>query len=253
MVSIRAIILVTLLVYSVTMLYIISHSTPPKRKSNLYEKYEVIKQLSKDQLEAKHKAQQEEEARNEHSKVPDFESPIVVTGTAGTGTRVANDILEHAGKVFMGLKRNEQRDSSIFDFYVKRYVEDIVIHTEGKLDYNIESLPVDLATKIRKGIDEFAVIMEADAREHSMCALTRNITSNYNCLIKHLKGKSGRWGWKESQAMFFLPFLYEKYPAMRLVHVLRDGRDVAFSKQQRARFQEGVILFRFPPPLSRLF
>ena len=49
--------------------------------------------------------------------------------------------------------------------------------------------------------------------------------------------------------MFFLPFLYEKYPAMRLVHVLRDGRDVAFSKQQRARFQEGVILFpRSPPP-----
>jgi len=36
----------------------------------------------------------------------------------------------------MGLKRNE-RDSSTFDFYVKRYDgEDIIIHAERKLDYN---------------------------------------------------------------------------------------------------------------------
>jgi len=39
--------------------------------------------------------------------------------------------------------------------------------------------------------------------------------------------------------MFFYPFLFEKYPKLRVVHVVRDGRDIAFSNQQRKHFQEG--------------
>jgi hypothetical protein len=75
-----------------------------------------------------------------------------------------------------------------------------------------------------------------------------------------------RWGFKEPQAMFVLPFLldsyinrtmkclaknsktsqepYEHLPPdngsscrLSIVHVVRDGRDVAFSKQQRKKYQ----------------
>merc|ERR1711998_12682 len=40
-------------------------------------------------------------------------------------------------------------------------------------------------------------------------------------------------GWKESSAMFFLPFVREVFASMLLVLVVRDGRDVALSRQQR--------------------
>ena len=99
------------------------------------------------------------------------DSPIVVTGTAGTGTRVANDIFEHAGKVFMGGRRNAQRDSTEFDDYVKKYVEEILQVTKGKLNYEISDIPSHLAEKIRKGIETFDSVMTKERHNAGMCAI----------------------------------------------------------------------------------
>lgn len=109
----------------------------------------------------------EDEDAHSHSHGTDTEKPaneadrpVVITGTAGTGTRVANDILEHAGNVHMGGRRNKQRDSTEFDDYVKRYVEDLLRATNGRVDYAISELPDELAARIRKGVDKFASVME---------------------------------------------------------------------------------------------
>ena len=44
--------------------------------------------------------------------------PIVIVGTAGSGTRVVSDVLEHAG-VFLGARRNCERDNAAFGRDVK--------------------------------------------------------------------------------------------------------------------------------------
>eukprot|EP01087_Luapelamoeba_hula_P004801 TRINITY_DN14767_c0_g1_i1.p1 TRINITY_DN14767_c0_g1~~TRINITY_DN14767_c0_g1_i1.p1 ORF type:complete len:115 (-),score=3.81 TRINITY_DN14767_c0_g1_i1:99-443(-) len=48
-------------------------------------------------------------------------SPIVIAGTAGSGTRVLSNIVE-SGHVFMGVDRNAALDSAPFGRLVKPYV-----------------------------------------------------------------------------------------------------------------------------------
>ena len=37
------------------------------------------------------------------------------------------------------------------------------------------------------------------------------------------------WGWKEPRSVYLLPFLAAELPGLRFLHVVRDGRDMAFS------------------------
>jgi hypothetical protein len=40
------------------------------------------------------------------------------------------------------------------------------------------------------------------------------------------------WGWKEPRSVYLLPFLAAELPGLRFLHVVRDGRDMAFSENQ---------------------
>ncbi len=52
-------------------------------------------------------------------------------------------------------------------------------------------------------------------------------------LERHREGADGRaWGWKEPRSIFLVPFLARALPGLRLLHLVRDGRDLAFSKNQ---------------------
>ncbi len=44
--------------------------------------------------------------------------------------------------------------------------------------------------------------------------------------------KGDRWGFKNPRAMLLLPFLDAKFPEMKFIHVVRDGRDMAFSSNR---------------------
>jgi hypothetical protein len=50
------------------------------------------------------------------------------------------------------------------------------------------------------------------------------------------------WGWKEPRSHFLLPFLHAKYPQMKLIHVIRDGRDMAFSENQNQLRKHGAAV-----------
>jgi GT2 family glycosyltransferase len=40
------------------------------------------------------------------------------------------------------------------------------------------------------------------------------------------------WGWKEPRSVYLLPLLAAELPGLRFLHVVRDGRDMAFSENQ---------------------
>jgi hypothetical protein len=46
-------------------------------------------------------------------------------------------------------------------------------------------------------------------------------------------------GWKAPRSIYLLPFLYAQYPGLKFIHVLRDGRDMAFSKNQNQLRKHG--------------
>jgi hypothetical protein len=68
----------------------------------------------------------------------------------------------------------------------------------------------------------------------------RMATDHDEAVGRHLAPVADRWpvqwGWKHPHSYLMLPFLTERHPGLRFVHVVRDGRDMAFSSnQQQAR------------------
>jgi len=157
---------------------------------------------------------------------PHRDDPIVVLGTAGSGTRVFSDLLEWAG-VFMGRRRNPQRDSLDFIEIVKNGMP--IADPDAPLSGNY-------LTEIRSPNFSLKQLTPATrVRVESVSTAFRSAISRD--LLPHHEA----WGWKESQSMFFLPALKQLFPRMRVVHVIRDGRDMAFSRQQRARYQAAYV------------
>jgi hypothetical protein len=50
------------------------------------------------------------------------------------------------------------------------------------------------------------------------------------CFERHLAGHDGhsRWGWKLCETTFILPVIAAIFPQAKFIHLIRDGRDVAF-------------------------
>jgi GT2 family glycosyltransferase len=49
---------------------------------------------------------------------------------------------------------------------------------------------------------------------------------------QHAEAEGRPWGWKEPRSVYLLPFLAAELPGLRFLHVVRDGRDMAFSENQ---------------------
>ncbi|MBA3882529.1 MAG: sulfotransferase [Chthoniobacterales bacterium] len=46
-------------------------------------------------------------------------------------------------------------------------------------------------------------------------------------------------GWKAPRSIYFLPLFHQLFPSVKFIHVLRDGRDMAFSDNQNQLRQHG--------------
>jgi hypothetical protein len=128
------------------------------------------------------------------------EPPLVVGGVGGSGTGVVARMI--ALVRYMGVNLNPAYDAldlSAFDWrWGRRFVA-------GRLG-------------IRPAAPEAA--MRADLRA---------------CIGRHLaplRGGMAPWGWKHPHAILMLPFLHRTHPRMTFVHVIRDGRDMAYSRNR---------------------
>jgi hypothetical protein len=124
--------------------------------------------------------------------------PLVIGAVGGSGTRVFTRIAEGAG-VYMGGHRDAQEDSRPMSPFYSEFTSDYLL-ANGHLD---------------------------DSRS---AQLSRRLTE---CLREHLEGLPGPdhlWGVKNSRSMLMLPFWHQRFPAMRFLHVIRDGRDLAYSQ-----------------------
>jgi hypothetical protein len=64
-----------------------------------------------------------------------------------------------------------------------------------------------------------------------------------NAIAAHrapLEDEFAPWGWKQPRSIHFLPLLHRRYPDMRFIHVVRDGRDLAFGRETAYRINHGV-------------
>jgi hypothetical protein len=142
-----------------------------------------------------------------NSEINKENMPIVIGGTGGSGTRVVQSILEKAG-LFMGNNLNVSKDALDFVQFLNRDVPE-VLKLKRTLSYRIEDLPEHMKIYL---LSEFKRIIE-------------------NFLIDKPQNMFD-WGWKVPGIIYALPFVYYFYPDFRFIHIIRDGRDMAFSTNQ---------------------
>src|SRR6185503_9656389 len=68
---------------------------------------------------------------------------------------------------------------------------------------------------------------------------------------QHAEADGRPWGWKEPRSVYPLPFLDAELPGLRFLHVVRDGRDMAFSENQvQLRKHGDAVLGRTDEPMA---
>lgn len=130
-----------------------------------------------------------------------LKSPVVVFCKSHSGSRLLAQLIEGAG-VYMGARQNESSDSldllRLVQHLVEGYYPDF-----GPL-WNSGGRNIDLS---------------------STATLVREVFADH---LQGLGSPETRWGWKLCEALYVLPVIDFLFPNARYIHLIRDGRDVAF-------------------------
>ena len=126
--------------------------------------------------------------------------PVIIYNKSHSGSRLLAEVVESAG-LFMGTRQNESRDSlDILDL----------------VRYLVENYYPDYAP----------IWGSPNSRADQLNLLARDVFS------RHLEAYSASgcrgWGWKLCETAYIVPVLDYIFPRARYVHLIRDGRDVAF-------------------------
>lgn len=138
-------------------------------------------------------------------------APLVIGATGGSGTRVVARIAQRAG-YNLGTYLNESNDALALRSFNDRW------------------------------INRFLAAQNRDVKlsEIEMNSMTKDFQI---ALVRHLESTSQvdvRWGWKAPRSIYLLPFFSTQFPNFKFIHLVRDGRDMAVSKNQNQLYQHGA-------------
>jgi hypothetical protein len=125
--------------------------------------------------------------------------PVITFNKSHSGSRLLAQVVAEAG-IFMGAHQNDSNDS----WDVLKLVEHLVLRYYP-----------DYSPLWRNDVADDAVLT----------GLIRDVFK------AHTDGlvQGGRWGWKLCETTYILPVLDFLFPDARYIHLIRDGRDVAFT------------------------
>jgi hypothetical protein len=136
--------------------------------------------------------------------------PVVVFGTGGSGTRALQQLLDAAG-YFTGTNVNRPGDALDVAWFIRRWLDRYLAKSGW-----VEQMWRDGQAKRFP----YPAGMETDFR----------------ATVEDHREAIGRpkrnWGWKVPRTILIFPFVHEFFPGMRAIHLVRDGRDMAYSANQ---------------------
>lgn len=156
--------------------------------------------------------------------------PVAIGGVGGSGTRLVAELLRAAG-VHMGDDLNAASDTLWFTLLFKR--EEITRCTSAEMDMLTDTLAAGLRRGAPLSDDSVRCLHSLsteDRPQHTAEWLRARATS----LIRAAGEPSvpGRWGWKEPNTHVVIERLWQRVPALRYIHVVRHGVDMAYSSNQ---------------------
>ena len=151
--------------------------------------------------------------------------PVIIGGSGGSGTRVFAMVCVTAG-YDMGTRLNASYDALDFTAFYDKWINPYLLKHEFPL------------TSTQKSC----------MKVHFQACL-----SKYQTSIQRLE----KWGWKNPRSMFLLPFFDSFFTSLKFIHVVRDGRDMAYSQNQNQLGKHGLALLdpehrNLPLPLQSI-
>lgn len=143
--------------------------------------------------------------------------PLVILGTGGSGTRAIAALARESG-YYMGSNLNSAGDSRELGHFAghwsNRYlrVSDWIEETCGESAQERFRCPRAMRAEFRAAIAEHRTGLE---------------------------DPDAPWGWKAPKTILILPFVHQTLPSARIVHLVRDGRDMAYSRNQNQLRRHG--------------
>jgi Sulfotransferase family len=158
-------------------------------------------------------------------------SPVAIGGLGGSGTRLIARILRDSG-FYLGDALNNSLDNLWFSLLFKRIettkLTDAEFHTLAGIFMN--------AMTDRNGFSdgEQALIksLSTDNRGVFKKEWMQSSADSLLSLAKHPRSYSPLWGWKEPNTHIIIDRWISALPGMKYIHVIRNGLDMAFSRNQ---------------------
>lgn len=153
-------------------------------------------------------------------------SPLIVTGMHRSGTSWVTRQLMRNG-IFFGAHRDPNEE----DYFFLRRNEWLLRQAGGAWD-----APAPLLAHLSEQ-DNLSAVQERFARDVSSWRFGR-FGGPWHSLRFGARAKpQGLWGWKDPRAVFTLPAWELAFPGARLLHLRRNGVDVAASLRHRERIR----------------
>ena len=175
-----------------------------------------------------------------------FPQPVAIGGVGGSGTRLVAEIVKQLD-YFIGDDLNEANDNLLFTLLFK----DISLWNAAQEDLD-ERWGV-LENVVAKGIkptDKQVILLKEciNTREQH----TENwLSERVDTALKNNRNNTyEQWGWKEPNTHIFLPALIKRYPKVKYIHVMRNGLDMAYSKNQNQLKLWGEKLLGYKPAIT---
>jgi len=181
--------------------------------------------------------------------------PVAIGGVGGSGTRVIADILIRLG-YYLGSDLNESLDNLWFTLLFIRPGWFLKQGGSGKIGQAITIFERTMQGRPVRDIADIGFILKAAAsmslsgHDHNRLGSGRwPFVRSVRMLSQGFGNRhhGSRWGWKEPNTHIFLEHLADRYPALRYIHTIRHGLDMAFSSNQ-AQLYNWAGLFEVPLP-----
>ncbi|HEX4053352.1 MAG TPA: sulfotransferase [Tepidisphaeraceae bacterium] len=184
------------------------------------------------------------DAATSSTAVPTARQPVIILGAHRSGTSMLAELLDQLG-LFQGCDLQGDHESS----HIVAINETLLRRVNASWD---NPLPMRDFLACEPALRMTVLALRADLMSRRIRQFLGNARS--------LQTFDRPWGWKDPRTIFTLPLWLRLFPGARLVHIIRNGVDVAASlrarerkllEQRMSKFDARMTRFSLRPGLDR--
>src|SRR5262245_40797004 len=104
---------------------------------------------------------------------------------------------------------------------------------------NVSEDALDLGDYSDRWINVFLTHRPLDRAPTVRAEMIGDLRATIDRHLTPFNGDARSWGWKEPRSIFLLPFFAGNFSELKFLHVVRDGRDMAYSANQNQLRKHG--------------